>query len=108
MPAPIASSPLPVSFAKPLMVMCTAELIKDNIYDVKKDRGNMLIFALMLVALVAIASEDLGSALAIFGGCFSMFIVAGLSKKGVLPVIGVGLLGVVAACIQLPKRLHRI
>ena len=98
----------PSEFAKPLMVICTADLIKDNIYDVKKDRGNMLIFALMLVALVAIASEDLGSALAIFGGCFSMFIVAGLSKKGVLAVIGVGLLGVVAACIQEPYRLHRI
>lgn len=98
----------PSEFAKPLMVICTADLIKDNIYDVKKDRGNMLIFALMLVALVAIASEDLGSALAIFGGCFSMFIVAGLSKKGVLAVIGVGLFGVVAACIQEPYRLHRI
>lgn len=98
----------PSEFAKPLMVICTADLIKDSIYDVKKDRGNILIFLLMVVALIAIASEDLGSALAIFGGCFSMFIVAGLSKRGVLAVIGVGLLGVVAACIQEPYRLHRI
>ncbi len=98
----------PSEFAKPLMVICTADLIKDSVYDVKKDRNNLMIFGLMLIALVAIASEDLGSALAIFGGCFSMFIVAGLSKKGVMYVIGAGILGVVAACIQEPYRLHRI
>ena len=98
----------PSEFAKPLMVICTADLIKDSVYDVKKDRGNIMIFAVMLIALLAIASEDLGSALAIFGGCFSMFIVAGLSKKGMLAVVGAGLLGVVAACIQEPYRLQRI
>lgn len=98
----------PSELAKPLMIICTADLIKDHVYDVKKDRGNIFIFVLMLVALVAIASEDLGSALAIFGGCFSMFIVAGLSKKGILCVIGAGLAGVAAACIQEPYRIHRI
>ena len=98
----------PSEFAKPLMVICTADLIKNSVYDVKKDRGNIMIFAVMLIALLAIASEDLGSALAIFGGCFSMFIVAGLSKKGMLAVVGAGLLGVVAACIQEPYRLQRI
>lgn len=98
----------PSEFAKPLMVICTADLIKNDVRDINKDRGNLMIFALMVIALVAIASEDLGSALAIFGGCFSMFIVAGLSKKGILAVIGVGILGFIAACIQEPYRLHRI
>lgn len=98
----------PSEMAKPLMVICTADLIKNSPYDVVKSRDNLLIFGLMLVVLVCIASEDLGSALAIFGGCFSMFIIAGLSKRAIVGVFGVGILGVVAACIQEPYRVYRI
>ena len=98
----------PSEFAKPLMVICTADLIKNDPYDIFRGRNNIAIFVMMLIAVIAIASEDLGSAVAIFGGCFFIFCVAGITKRDVLIVVVSGILFVVAACIQEPYRVHRI
>lgn len=98
----------PSELAKPLMIICAADLVKDDWRDMYRSRENLCMLGLLLVNLVLIASEDLGSALAIFGGCFALFIVAGISKRVILGTIAAGLLGVVAACIQEPYRVHRI
>ena len=98
----------PSEMAKPLMIVCTADLIKNSPYDVVKSRENLFVFVLMLLTLVVIATEDLGSALAIFGGCFAMFIIAGIGVRAIAGVFAACLLGVVAACIQEPYRINRI
>ena len=98
----------PSEFAKPLMVICTADLIKNDPYDIFRGKNNIAVFAMMIVAVIAIASEDLGSAIAIVGGCFFIFCIAGITKRDVVIVMIAGILCVVAACIQEPYRIHRI
>ncbi|MEE0511454.1 MAG: putative lipid II flippase FtsW [Peptococcaceae bacterium] len=98
----------PSEMAKPLMVICTADLIKNGPYEFVKDRNGIMTFLMILATFAVIALEDLGSALAICGGCFAMFIVAGLSKRWILGVIGAGI-GVVAIyCIMEPYRIQRL
>ena len=104
----------PSEMAKPLMVICTADLIKHGAYGFVKDengafdRMNILTFLLIIGTFAIIAVEDLGSAMAIFGGCFAMFIVAGLTKRWILGVILAGIGVVVAYCIAEPYRIQRI
>lgn len=98
----------PSEMAKPLMVICTADLIKNGPYEFVKDRNSIMTFLMIIATFAVIALEDLGSALAICGGCFAMFIVAGLSKRWIMGVIGAGL-GVVAIyCIMEPYRIQRL
>lgn len=104
----------PSEMAKPLMVICTADLIRNGAYGFVKDenglfdRNNLIIFGLILATFGVIAVEDLGSAMAIFGGCFAMFIVAGLSKRGIVAVVVAGLIVVAAYCIAEPYRIQRL
>lgn len=101
----------PSELAKPLMVICAADLIKygaDDVREMLRERNSFLIFVLMVATLGIIAKEDLGSALAIFGGCFAMFIVAGLPKRWISGVICFGLAVVAIYCIIEPYRIQRI
>lgn len=101
----------PSELAKPLMVICAASLLRNGAEDVRvmlADRNSFLVFVLMIATLGIIAKEDLGSALAIFGGCFAMFIVAGLPKRWITGVLGLGLGVVVVYCIIEPYRIQRI
>lgn len=104
----------PSEMAKPLMIICTADLVKNGVYSFVKDdegnfdRNNLIVFAMILATFGVIAVEDLGSAIAIFGGCFATFIVAGLTKRWILGIIA-ACAGVVAIYIALePYRLQRL
>lgn len=98
----------PSEMAKPLMVICTADLVKNGPYDFIKERNSIVTFLMIVATFGVIALEDLGSALAIFGGCFAIFIVAGLSKRGIFGVVLAGL-GVVAVyCAMEPYRIQRL
>lgn len=104
----------PSEMAKPLMVICTADLVKNGAFGFIKDdngvfdRNNILVFVMILATFGIIAVEDLGSALAICGGCFAIFIVAGLTKRWIFGICAAGL-GVVAIYIALePYRIQRL
>lgn len=98
----------PSEMAKPLMVICTADLVKNGPTDFAKDRNGIVTFLMLVATFGVIALEDLGSAMAIFGGCFAIFIVAGLSKRGIFGVVlaGFGVVGVY--CAMEPYRIQRI
>ncbi|MEE0434506.1 MAG: putative peptidoglycan glycosyltransferase FtsW [Peptococcaceae bacterium] len=98
----------PSELAKPFMIICAADLVKNSPYDVVKSRNNFIVFAMMVVTLACIAIEDLGSALAILGGCFAVFIVAGLSKRWIAGVCAAGLAFVFIYCCLEPYRWQRI
>lgn len=104
----------PSELAKPLMVICTANLLKNGPYEMIMnrdrmfERNNIIVFIMIIASFCIIAVEDLGSAVAIFGGCFAVFIVAGLSKRWILGVFAAGL-GVVAIYIAIePYRIQRL
>lgn len=98
----------PSELAKPFMIICAADLIKNSPYDVVKSRNNLIVFGMMLVTLGCIANEDLGSALAILGGCFALFIVGGLSKRWIAGICVAGLAFVAVYCIMEPYRIQRL
>lgn len=98
----------PAEFAKPVIVLCLADLIQYNPADIIKSRHHLGIFALLVITLGLIVKEDLGSGLTIFGGCFAMLIVAGISKRTIFATMGAGVLFAVGAVILEPYRLQRI
>lgn len=104
----------PSEMAKPLMVICTADLIKNGAYGFVFDEGgwidrnNLIVFAMIVASFGVIAVEDLGSAIAVFGGCFAMFIVGGLTRRWIAGIIALGV-GVVGIYIALePYRIQRL
>ncbi len=98
----------PAEFAKPLFVLCLSDMIKQNPGDIIKGKNNIGMTFVLLATLVLIVVEDLGSGLVIFGGCFAMFIIAGISKNWIFGTFGTGLGFAVLAVIAEPYRLQRI
>lgn len=98
----------PAELAKPCMILVLSDLIKESTKDLYKSRKSLVICAVLLATVALVAKEDLGSGLVIFLGCFATLIVAGLSRKGILAIVGAACLAVVGAVVAEPYRIVRI
>ena len=100
----------PSDLAKVAMVIVMARLLSKNIQNIKHFRNGLLplLGLLGIVCALILDQPDLGTAIAMAGTVFCMFVIAGarwLHLAG-LTILGVGT--VVLAIVQEPYRLERV
>lgn len=98
----------PAELAKPFMILCLSDLLKDDLSEVLKDRYKMIVSIVLIGTLLLIAKEDLGSCITVAAGCFALLVVAGISKKAILGIMGTGIMGIVILIMIEPYRVQRL
>ncbi|HEY3840120.1 MAG TPA: putative peptidoglycan glycosyltransferase FtsW [Bryobacteraceae bacterium] len=98
----------PSEFAKPAMMLFLAFFlaIRSRAINNKHTLGPAALAVGIMTFLVGLA--DFGTAAVLFLSAMAVFVVAGLGRRYVLIVAGVGLLAAVGLIVQKPYRLKRI
>lgn len=103
----------PSEVAKLIVVMMSAKVLGNMLQrgehiSLISGKGSRCFLATLVLSGLVYVQPDLGTAAIIFALMLCVFIVAGIRKQEIFPILGVGMAGEVLFTLSTPYRLERI